>query len=139
MPGAVIGTTGVAAFLRSTPAAIRRSPPASVSGLSGGGGGGGASVAAKTEELGRYDTKPEEEQEAERRDGLSTAAGAAASPGATTHGPAAEALLDEVEYDAETIDAAGASVNLRSSDVCYSCLLGPLQRCGEWPVGTKSA
>ena len=51
-------------------------------------------MAAKTEELGRYDTKPEEEQEAERRDGLSMAAGAAASPGATTHGPAAEVLLE---------------------------------------------
>ena len=42
-------------------------------------------------------------------DGLSTAAGAAPSPGATTHGPAAEALLKGAEYDAETEDSAGAS------------------------------
>ena len=41
-------------------------------------------------------------------DGLSTAAGAAPSPGATTHGPAAEALLKGAEYDAETEDAAEA-------------------------------
>ena len=32
-----------------------------------------------------------------------------ASPGATMHGPAAEALLEGAEYDAETGDIAGAS------------------------------
>jgi len=42
-------------------------------------------------------------------DGFTTAAEAAAPPGATTHGPAAEALLEGAEYDAETGDAAGAS------------------------------
>jgi len=41
-------------------------------------------------------------------DGLSTAAGAAASPGATTNGPTAEAFLEGAEYDAETEDAAEA-------------------------------
>jgi len=41
-------------------------------------------------------------------DSLPTAAGAAASPGATTHGPAAEELLEKAEYDAETEDMAGA-------------------------------
>jgi len=33
-----------------------------------GGGGGGASTAAKTKQLGRYDTKPEEELETARRE-----------------------------------------------------------------------
>jgi len=42
-------------------------------------------------------------------DGLSTAAGAAVSLGATTHGPAAEALLEGAEYGAETENAAEAS------------------------------
>ena len=32
-----------------------------------------------------------------------------APPGATTHGPAAEALIEGAEYDAETEDAAEAS------------------------------
>jgi len=41
--------------------------------------------------------------------GLSkAAAGAAAAPGTTTHGPAAEALLEEAEYDVETEGAAEA-------------------------------
>ena len=40
--------------------------------------------------------------EAMNLDGLSTVAEAAASPGAATHGPAAEALLEGAEYDAET-------------------------------------
>jgi len=40
--------------------------------------------------------------------GISTAAGAAASPGATTHRPAVEALLEGAEHDAETGDAAEA-------------------------------
>jgi len=38
-------------------------------------------------------------------DGLSTAAGAAAAPLATTHGPAAEAFHKGAEYDADTRDA----------------------------------
>ena len=42
-------------------------------------------------------------------DGLSTVTGAAAPPGASTHGPAAEAFLEGTEYDAETEDAAEAS------------------------------
>ena len=42
-------------------------------------------------------------------DGLSTAAGAVASPGATMHGPVAEALLEGAEYGAETEDAAESS------------------------------
>ena len=41
--------------------------------------------------------------------GLSTAAATVAPPRATTHGPAAGALLDGAEYDTETEDAAGAS------------------------------
>jgi len=39
-------------------------------------------------------------------DGSSTAAGAAAPPGAPTHGPAADVALEGAEYDAETGDAA---------------------------------
>ena len=42
-------------------------------------------------------------------DGLSAAAGAAAPPLAPTHGPAAEALQEGAECDAETEDMAGAS------------------------------
>jgi len=42
-------------------------------------------------------------------DGLYTAASTAVPLRATTHGPAAETLLDGAEYDAETEDAAGAS------------------------------
>jgi len=42
-------------------------------------------------------------------DGLSTAAGVAASPGANKHGPAAEALLEGAENGTETEDAAGSS------------------------------
>ena len=42
-------------------------------------------------------------------DGLSTAAGAVASPGTTMHGPAAEALLEGAKYDAETEDVAKTS------------------------------
>jgi len=42
-------------------------------------------------------------------DGLFTAAGAAASPGAAMYGPAAEALLEGVEYGSETEDVAGSS------------------------------
>ena len=42
-------------------------------------------------------------------DGFSTAAGAVASPGATMHGPAAEALLEGAKYGAETEDVAGSS------------------------------
>jgi len=42
-------------------------------------------------------------------DDLSTAAGVAEPPGATTHGPAAKALLEGAEYDAEQGDAAEAS------------------------------
>ena len=38
-------------------------------------------------------------------DGLFTAAGAAVPPGASTHGPAAEAVLEGAEYDAGTGDA----------------------------------
>jgi len=41
-------------------------------------------------------------------DGFSSATGAAASPGATTRGPVAEALLEGAEYDAETEDSAEA-------------------------------
>ena len=40
---------------------------------------------------------------------LSTAAGAVASPGATMHGPAAEALLEGAENCAETKNVAGSS------------------------------
>jgi len=47
--------------------------------------------------------------EAMELDGLPTAAGAAASPGATKHGPAAEALLKGAEFDVETEDMAGSS------------------------------
>ena len=42
-------------------------------------------------------------------DGLSAAAGAAASPGAAMYGPAAEALLEGAEYVAETKDVMGSS------------------------------
>ena len=42
-------------------------------------------------------------------DGLSTATATAAPPRAAIHGPAAEALQDGAEYDAETDDAAEAS------------------------------
>ena len=42
-------------------------------------------------------------------DGLSTAAGAAASPSATTHGPAAEELLEGAEFDPVTKDMAWPS------------------------------
>ena len=42
-------------------------------------------------------------------DGLSTAAGAVASPGPTMHGPAAEALLEGAEHGAETDVVAGSS------------------------------
>ena len=42
-------------------------------------------------------------------DGLSTAAGAAALPGVTMYGPAAEALLEGAEYGAETEGVAGSS------------------------------
>ena len=45
------------------------------------------------------------EGEAVDLDGLSTAAGAAVPPGASTHGPAAEAVLEGAEYDAGTGDA----------------------------------
>ena len=62
-------------------------------------------------------SRPEAEAtagEAMDLDGISTAAGPAAPPGATTHGPAAEALqlqtaVEGAEYDAETEDGAEVS------------------------------
>jgi len=42
-------------------------------------------------------------------DGLATAVGAAASPWAAMHGPAAEALLEGAEYGTESEEVAGSS------------------------------
>jgi len=77
-------------------------------------------------------------------DGLSTAAGAAASPGVTTHGPAAEVLLEGAECDAETEDTAGSSnaaaaVGIRPPRPVDWATAGAAGAAKDWQMGNASA
>jgi len=77
-------------------------------------------------------------------DGLPTAAGAAASPGATMHGPAVEALLEGAEYDAETggivgSSEAAAAAGTRPPRPVEWAAAGAAGAAKDWQMGNASA